>query len=94
MHPPSFTLQQRLAGWPNCRLEVQCCKGVVLYPVRLLAEQHGNRTFENVLRRLRCGGCGGKPAPVYLCVGHHTNSGGAAPDWAIELVRPLRHPVA
>ncbi len=86
MHPPPFHLAHRLSEWPDCSLELRCCKGVVLYPVRLLATKGGNRTFEAVLARLRCHRCGGRPAPVYLCAGHRQHVGGAAPDWAIELV--------
>ena len=90
MHPPSFLLAHRLLDWPEWSLEVRCCKGIVLYPVRLLAEKHGNRTFKNVLRGLRCRRCGRKPAPVFLCAGHRLHSGGAPPDWAVELVASSR----
>ena len=55
-------------------MELRCCKGVVLYPVRLLAAKGGNRIFGDVLARLRCDSCGGKPAPVYLCTGHRQPS--------------------
>jgi hypothetical protein len=90
MHPPPFRLDHRLLDWPGCRLELQCCKGTVLAPVRLLATQHGNATFAHILNRLRCGKCGGKPAAVYLCAGQRQATGGPAPDWAIELVSPGR----
>ncbi len=88
MHPPQFLMAQKLSDWPECRLELHCpCRGVVLYPLRLMAEQSGNRTFDAVLGGLRCGGCGKKPAPVFLCAGgSRTHNGGAPPDWAIELV--------
>ena len=58
----------------------------VLYPLRLLMTKLGNRTLADVLTRLRCDRCGGKPAPVNLCAGHRRHVGGAPPDWAIELV--------
>jgi len=90
MHPPPFRLDHRLSDWPNCRLELQCCKGTVVAPVRLLATQHGNVTFAHLLSRLRCGQCRGKPAAVYLCAGHRRNTGGGGADWAIELVSPSR----
>ena len=89
MHPLPFNPHQRLSDWPDCRLEVRCCKGVVIYPVRLIAEQHGDRTFAAVLARLRCSRCGSRPAPVYLCAGHRSFCGGADPDWAVELVPAL-----
>jgi hypothetical protein len=86
VHPPRFNLTQHLSDWPECGLEVHCCKGMVVYPVRLIAARYGDRTFGVVIGKLRCSRCGGKPAPVYLCAGHRTYCGGAAADWAIELV--------
>ena len=90
MHPPPFRPEHRLSDWPDCSLELCCCKGTTVYPVRLLASQHGNPTFEQLLVRLRCKRCRGKPAPVYLCAGNRQHSGGAAADWAVELVSALR----
>jgi hypothetical protein len=87
VHPPRFLMSHRLLDWPVCSLELHCCKGTVLYPVRLLAEKCGNVTFAEVVGRLRCEKCHRfKPAPVYLCAGHRRHYGGAAADWAIELV--------
>jgi len=85
MHPPPFLLSHRLLEWPDCRLELQCCKGTVLVPVRLLATQFRDATFGQVLPRLRCDRCGKKPAEIYLCAGHRRHQGGAPADWAIEL---------
>jgi hypothetical protein len=93
MHPPTFRLQHRLLDWPECFLEVSCCKGRTLYPIKLLADRRGNPTFEEVLARLRCSTCGCNPrGPVYLCAGHarEFNSGGP-PDWSIQILpRPER----
>lgn len=86
MHPPEFRRDQHLSDWPACHLELRCCKGVTLYPMRLLTINWGDRTFEEVLTRLRCKRCGAKPAPVYLRAGHREHCWGAPPDWAIELV--------
>jgi hypothetical protein len=86
MHPPPFRLDHRLSDWPACSLELQCCKGATLYPVRLLRQGHGDQTFWEILRRLRCKSCKRPPAPVYLCAGHRQHNHGAPPDWAIELV--------
>ena len=90
MHPPPFRPDHRLSDWLDCSLELCRCKDTTVYPVRLLVAQHGNRTFEQVLSRLRCQRCGKKPAPVYLCAGSRRHSGGAAADWAIELVAEPR----
>jgi hypothetical protein len=86
VHPPPFRLAQRLSDWPACSLELQCCKGVTIYPLRLMIRQRGDETFAKVLSKLRCKQCGKPPAPVYLCAGHRSHTGGAPPDWAIELV--------
>jgi len=44
--------------------------------LRLLIERHGDMTFENLLRSLRCKRCRAvKPAPVYLIAGHHGAAG-------------------
>jgi hypothetical protein len=88
MHPPAFCLDHRLSDWPGCFLEIQCCKGVTLLPVRLLLSQHGDRTFKTLIKQLRCDRCGKNPAPVYLCASHFRRASGmgAMADWAIELV--------
>jgi hypothetical protein len=33
VHPPRFRRDQRLSDWPDCGLELHCCKGVVINPV-------------------------------------------------------------
>jgi hypothetical protein len=86
VHPPPFHPQHRLSDWPDCRLELHCCGGTVLHPVRLLLTKRGDLAFADILPRLRCARCGKKPAPVYLCAGHRTHCSGGPPDWAIELV--------
>lgn len=90
MHPPPFLLQHRLMDWPECFLELHCCKGTTVYPVRLLAERRGNPTFAETLARLRCSTCGGKAqGPVYLCAGQSREfHGGGPPDWSIMIVPP------
>jgi hypothetical protein len=53
MHPPPFRLQHRLSDWPDCQLELRCCKGITLYPVRLMIEQRGDVSFGELLPRLQ-----------------------------------------
>lgn len=86
MHPPPFLPTHLLSDWPDCKLELGCCGGTTLLPVRLLITEHGDRPFAEILTRLRCGKCGGHPAPVYLCAGHREFCWGPAADWAVELV--------
>jgi hypothetical protein len=54
----------------------------------------GDRAFRSVVEHLRCGRCGGHPAPVYLVASHHRTGKpmGAPGDWAVELVGPDRGP--
>jgi len=66
----------------------------VTVPIKTL-RPCGNPTFAELLPRLRCQKCRGKPAPVYLCASpHRVFYGGPNPDWAIELMpaRPLPAP--
>jgi hypothetical protein len=76
VHPPPFRPEHRFSDWPDCSLELHCCKGVVLLPLRLLLMKRGDRTFEAALSAMRCDRCGGKPAPAYLCAGHRRQVGG------------------
>ena len=41
MHPPPFRLGQRLSDWPDCRLELNCCRGQSVLPVRMLIRDYG-----------------------------------------------------
>ena len=86
MHPPPFRPAQLLSDWPDCQLELHCCAGTTIYPVRLLAARHGDRTFADLLTRLRCKRCRRPPEQVWLCAGHRQFNHGAPPDWAIELM--------
>ena len=88
MPPPDFHLDHALSDWLGYTLELSCpCSPRVTFmPVRLLAER-GNRPFRAVLKALRCSTCRGKPMPVHLIAGHsRTFTGGAPPNWALELV--------
>ncbi len=56
MHPPRFLSNHRRLDWPDCLLELHCCKGKTVYPVRLLAERSGNLTFADNARGPSQGG--------------------------------------
>lgn len=89
MHPPPWNQNHRLMDWPGCSIELRCpgCTATCMYPCKLLASQHGNRTFVDVLPRLVCKRCRLHPAEIYLVAGHHRNfgSGGPGPDWSLPL---------
>ena len=92
MHPPHFTPNQRLSDWPECIVEVRCCTGIYPIPVKMLLAKHGDLTFADLLRKLRCSRCRKHAAPVYVNASHHrTACGGPPPGWSIEL-RPGPEP--
>jgi hypothetical protein len=66
VHPPPFRRQQRLSDWSDCRLELHCCRGQSVIPVRLLIRDHGDRTFIEVLAKLRCRQCRKPPGAIEL----------------------------
>ena len=91
MHPPLFRIQQLLSDWPDCWLELSCssCGRKAIYPVGMMHKQFGDRSFEQLMPRLKCKGCGASPAPVYLGARHpRGHGGGPPPDWAVLLVPP------
>ena len=78
-----------MLDWPECRIELRCgCGAVLLYPTKLIAARHGNRSFREVLGRVRCRRCKGHVVGAWLCAGHRSRNGGAEADWAIELIAP------
>jgi hypothetical protein len=50
MHPPLFRLAHRLSDWPDCRLELKCCRGVTTLPLLLLLlmKERGDRTLAEI----------------------------------------------
>lgn len=91
MHPPPWNPNHRLLDWPDCSLDLACsCGSSVMYPCKLLASRHGNRTFAEVLPRLKCKRCHIVPPEIFLVGGYHRQfgSGGPSPDWSLPLVRP------
>jgi hypothetical protein len=83
---PAFRASHLLSDWPSCQIEIHCCRGVTIIPIRRLMLDHGDPTFSAVIGRLRCKRCHGAPAPVYLCAGGREWTGGPPADWAIEVV--------
>ncbi len=94
MHVPAFLPEHRLSDWSDCTLEITCVCGRTTCPsVRLVRERHGDIRFSQLAAKLRCAGCGKKPAPVYVVAGHHRDAvGGGPPDWAVLLVRAVATP--
>ena len=59
------------------------CQGRSSYlTVKMIGHTIDDMTFRALLARLRCQGCRGKLAPVYLLADQHRQcSGGGAPGW-------------
>ena len=69
--PPAWNQNQRLLEWPECTLDLSCTCGFSSgYPCKLLAARHGNRTFADLLPRLKCRVCRSAPAEIFLVAGH------------------------
>jgi hypothetical protein len=91
VHPPPFRYDHKLSDWPDCWLEMRCrkCNGrSAVTPMKLLIRKHGDRTFLDLIPRLRCSQCRSAAAPVYLCASPQRTGGYGGPgtDWAIEIV--------
>jgi hypothetical protein len=87
---PDNPLTTPLAGLGRCWLELRgCCRRIVFVPLPLLAEKHGAGVLlRDVLPRLRCQECGGKPAVMALV--ERADGGprraGSPDGWRIDLV--------
>lgn len=85
----SAALEMRLEQLAACWLELRCCRGVILYPVTLLLEQrsrNARRPLREVVGRLRCKQCQGRPASVYLNETTSREHRHGPAGWSIELV--------
>jgi hypothetical protein len=57
MHPPKFLRTHLLSQWPECSLEIGCrrCETrTMTIAVKGLMRWYGNRSFADILDRLRC----------------------------------------
>jgi hypothetical protein len=68
----NFSYGQRLSVWRDYRLEMHCCRceqRTTSIEVKGLIRWHGDRTFAEILSRLRCMFCRQRPTFVSLCSG-------------------------
>jgi hypothetical protein len=67
MPAPPFILNATLSDLAATALKLECCSGTTYVAVRLLTDAtRPNARLRNVLPRLRCRHCGGRPAAVTL----------------------------
>jgi hypothetical protein len=77
----------RLSALVTCWIEISCCKGKVLYPVKLMLRRHPDMRLGYAVDRLRCGRCKGPPREVWLNqVQQRENCMGAPPGWSVRLL--------
>ena len=76
-----------LADLGLCWLHLSgCCQRTTSYPLPLMAQRlGGQRLLGDVLPRLRCTGCGNKPARMVLTDRADDSSYGARAMWRIDL---------
>jgi hypothetical protein len=89
MHPPRFLISHLLSDWPECFLEIRCrpCGDRSSQcAIKGLIRWYGDRTFAEVLARIKCKYCRKRPARVYLCASQHREGCKGLPDWAVEIV--------
>ena len=87
MVAPPFVLNAPLADLAGTWLRLECCKGTPFLPLRLLAgPTRPQARLRNVLPRLRCKNCHGRPATVVLIENPAGQAHGGPPvGWAIPL---------
>ena len=90
MAAPENPLCRSLADLGSCWLELRgCCRRSTLVPLPLLAGEYGGEMLlRDLLPRVRCWGCGGKPAVMALrerADGGHGRAGSPG-GWRVGLV--------
>jgi len=90
MHPPRFLRTHLLSQWPECSLEIGCrrCETrTMTIAVKGLMRWYGNRSFADILDRLRCKYCRRRPTTVRL---HAMRGNDAVSDaltsWSLQIV--------
>jgi hypothetical protein len=90
MHPPTFLLSHKLSTWPECFLEIRCerCEQRRLtIAVKGLMRWYGDRTFREIISRLRCKYCRRRPAVIHLQAFQKiVADGDPAVTWSLEIV--------
>ncbi len=69
MPPAKFSRHHRLSVWRDYRLHMHCCRceeRTTYIEVAGLIRWHGDKTFTEILRRLRCMHCKGRPTFIFL----------------------------
>ncbi|GJH22777.1 hypothetical protein CBA19CS22_39565 [Caballeronia novacaledonica] len=73
---------------PECWLFVRCgqCERSSEYPLKLMAKRHSpKRKLSEVLAKLVCANCGGRPAKIALKENHLRDGKGKPEGWVVYL---------
>ena len=85
--PPENPRGARLSALITCWIEIQCCKGTVDYPVKLMLRRHPDRPLGDAVGKLRCSKCRGGPQEVWLKqVPNRKPCMGSPPGWSVRLL--------
>jgi hypothetical protein len=86
MPPPQFLLNATLADLSDAWLRLDCCQGITYVPIRLLAGASRVGRLRDVLPRMRCKVCRGRPKRAALVESPAGEAaGGPPPGWVIRL---------
>lgn len=84
---PQHPRDARLSALITCWIEIQCCKGKIDYPVKLMLRRHPDMRLGEAIGKLRCRQCRGKPREVWLNQVHNREPcHGAPPGWSVRLL--------
>jgi hypothetical protein len=75
MPAQKFSYNHRLSVWRDYRLEMHCCRcdqRTTGMEVAALIRWHGDKTFEEIVRRLCCGFC--RRRPTFLALTSNASS--------------------
>jgi len=84
-------LQDLRGWWLGVRCEPPRCHRVAYLPFKLLSRTRGRSRLRDILPKLKCEGCGGRPAHVWVVDHPHESDdpsqlSGAQATWSVQLV--------
>jgi hypothetical protein len=84
---PENPRAERLLALITCWVEIQCCKGRVDYPVKLMLRRHPDMRLGEAVQKLRCSRCRRRPTEVWLNQVHNgERCMGSPPGWSVRLL--------
>lgn len=83
-----WVMQAHLSDLDGYWLELHCCSGTTLLPVKLVRQRRGDgERLAEILPRLSCKMCHSPPRRAWLNeTPNRTPCNGAPPGWAVQLI--------